>query len=117
MSCSSDNCYTGLATQAFNYWTANGAETEDAYPYTSGDDSIPPCQYNKADVVVYPKNWSYVIPPCESQSCTDQNETALAYAVVSDGPVSISVDADTWFSYSGGLYTDTSCPNGVYNQV
>lgn len=95
----------------------NGAETEEAYPYTSGDDSIPPCQYNKADVVVYPKNWSYVNPPCDSQSCTNQNETALAYTIVADGPVSVSVDADSWFSYTGGLFTDTSCPNGVYNQV
>lgn len=86
----------GGATQplAFNYTEYTGLTLESDYPYRA---QTLKCQ--ERNIVPVVKNTGVVQLP-------SNDAAALLGAVATVGPVSISVDAGSWSSYGGGVYTD-----------
>jgi len=90
-----DGCNGGDLPTAFQYVQQNGQEPDSDYPYTSGGGDTGRCKYNKNDVVAKISGFQYA-----TQS---RNETAMQAAMVTKGPLSICVDAETWQFYTGGV--------------
>ena len=74
--------------------------TEDDYPYTAIDGS---CKFQKDKGVCQVKGWY--------RPTTTQNEDELAEKLVSDGVVSVAIDASPWSFqlYTSGIYDEPSC--------
>jgi len=90
-----DGCNGGDLPTAFAYVQQYGQEDNTHYPYTSGGGDTGQCKYNKNYVVSKISGFKYA-----TQS---RNETAMQVAMVSNGPLSICVDAETWQFYTGGI--------------
>uniref|UniRef100_UPI00398ECF69 procathepsin L-like n=1 Tax=Pristiophorus japonicus TaxID=55135 RepID=UPI00398ECF69 len=99
-------CNGGLMEHAFNYVKLNGGiDTENYYPYTASEGT---CNYN---------------PKYSATSCHDYrfsakgDETALAEAVATVGPISIAIDAkhSSFQFYRSGVYYEPNCNNFVIN--
>ena len=72
-----------------------GIETEKSYPYVSGNRVVPPCEFNKSEVV------GKVI----DYRALSSNEDALAKWLVKNGPISVGIDAHHWLKhYNSGIY-------------
>jgi len=102
-------CDGGWPLTAYQYIQAKGQETDDDYPYYSGTSgSAGTCAYTASKVAAKlvpgpTQPWIYGVPPC-NDSCTKQDENALAAAVYNMGPLSVCVDAtDDWQDYTGGI--------------
>jgi len=92
-----DGCNGGDLPTAFGYVQQNGQETDQSYPYTSGNGNTGTCQYDASLVVVNIKGFAY--------ATTNGNETAMQVAMQSKGPLSVCVDASTWQYYTSGIIT------------
>jgi len=97
-------CNGGDTISAYQYIEqAGGLETENAYPYTSGGGDTGTCQLpTNPQFVINVLNYSYATPPC-SDDCNSQNETKLQESLVTQGPISICVNAEPWQTYTGGV--------------
>jgi len=97
-------CMGGVMDRAFNYIIdVGGIESEDDYPYVSGDGSNPSCLFDESLIAATLSNWVDVTPG---------DEAALQEAVATVGPVSVAIDASlaSFHSYGGvGVYYDASC--------
>eukprot|EP00047_Mylnosiga_fluctuans_P001529 m.220761 g.220761 ORF g.220761 m.220761 type:complete len:360 (-) comp10445_c0_seq1:44-1123(-) len=84
--------YTYLAS-------CGGQTTEKLYPYTARDGA---CKFDKTTT-----------PPAVAISgyvkIDENNYTAVMNAIANIGPIAISVEADTWFSYSSGILPASGC--------
>jgi len=90
---SDDGCGGGDPPTAYQYvMSAGGLEAYVDYPYT-GENGY--CQFNSGDVVAKISGWNYA-----TQS---GNENNMASYLVSNGPLSICVDAESWQYYNGGI--------------
>jgi len=93
-------CEGSIAEIAFDYIAKNGGQTKESnYPYTARDG---PCQYNPTKTPPAATVEGYVKLP-------ENNYTALLNAIATIGPIAISVEADTWSLYGGGIFPATSC--------
>jgi len=95
-----DGCNGGLMDQAFQYIKDNGGiDTEKSYPYQAKDEK---CRFKKADIAATCAGYTDI---------PTGNETALAYAVATIGPISVAIDAshDSFQLYKGGVYNEPSC--------
>ena len=93
-------CNGGLMDNAFHYVMDNGLCSESAYPYTSGQSSATgTC-----------KSCQSVVSIIGCADVTPNNQVALKEAV-SNGPVSIAIQADSkiFQSYTSGIITGPSC--------
>jgi len=107
-------CNGGDTVSAYTYVKANGLETEEAYPYKSGETgSNGACKYNSGDVVAKITGFEYATPPCTG-ACNTQNETKLAESLTG-APISICVYAESWQFYSSGILK-SNCPK-AYDQL
>jgi C1A family cysteine protease len=99
-------CNGGDLPTAFDYVTkAGGIDTESDYPDSSASSGrTGKCQSFSKKVKV--TGWKYAIPPCDSGACTSQKESDMMAALNTYGPLSVCVNAESWDSYSGGIYTD-----------
>jgi len=94
-----DGCNGGDPPTAYQYViSAGGLETYADYPYTGQDGQ---CQFVKSKVAQSISSWQYV-----TQS---QNENQMQQFTYAKGPPSVLVDASTWDSYNGGIYTSSNC--------
>ena len=93
-------CNGGLMDNAFHYVMDNGLCSEIAYPYTSG-------QSGAAGTC---KSCQSVVSIIGCSDVTPNNQVALKEAV-SNGPVSIAIQADSkiFQSYTSGIITGPSC--------
>jgi C1A family cysteine protease len=93
---------------AFNYAIDNGMCTEDSYAYTSGTTQTGGSCQTCSDVVH--------VKQCFDVKTNDQ--LALKEAV-SNGPVSIAIEADTRYfqSYSSGVLTSSTCGTNLDHGV
>lgn len=53
-------------------------------------------------------SYGFAVPECAAGACAAQNLTALA-ARLSDSPISVCVNAETWDDYTGGVLTAAAC--------
>jgi cathepsin F/cysteine peptidase B len=92
-------CQGGLPTNAFQWLiSAQSGQivTEGTYPYVSGDGYAPPCALGGQTVGAQIAGFRYVT----------QAEGSMINWLVTYGPISIGVDAETWQTYGGGVMTD-----------
>jgi C1A family cysteine protease len=97
-------CNGGDLPTAFAYVKSKGLELDETYPYTSGGGDSGVCKYKSQSVVARIKGWAY--------ATTKANETAMQAAMVTNGPLSICVDASTWQFYQSGVITH-DCSNDL----
>jgi len=96
---SDDGCNGGDPPTAYAYViSAGGLESLADYPYTAEDGY---CEFDASKIARSISSWEYV-----TQS---QNEQQMQQFTYSDGPPSVCVDASTWDSYNGGVYTSSNC--------
>jgi len=96
---SDDGCNGGDPPTAYQYVIgAGGLETFANYPYTAQDGQ---CQFQASLIAQSISSWQYV-----TQS---QNEQQMQQFTYSTGPPSVCVDASSWDSYNGGVYTSSDC--------
>ncbi|XP_029819735.1 cathepsin L1-like [Manacus vitellinus] len=94
-------CCGGHMEQAFQYVRDNGGlNSERVYPYVGTDNSR--CRYNPRDKAANCSGFMRVAPG---------SEEALAQAVATVGPVSVSVDASSFRFYKSGLF---GCGSGSW---
>jgi len=95
-----EGCNGGLMDQAFEYIIKNkGIDTEASYPYVGVDEK---CTFKAANVGATISSY---------QDIPTGNETALALAVQTVGPVSVAIDASgmSFQFYKSGVYYDVFC--------
>jgi len=88
-------CSGGWPYQAFTYLgSVGGQESEAAYPYTSGTTGqTGSCKFDGSQIVARSKAYQTI----------SGGETGLETALNSNGPPSVCVAAEDWFSYTGGV--------------
>jgi C1A family cysteine protease len=102
----SEGCNGGESDEAFQYAAKYGMMNESDYVYTAVDQN---CSYNDTLVVVTPSNGTHI---------ATNSAQALKEAIF-DGPVSVSIEADTipFQFYSGGIFNDPTCGNDLDHAV
>ncbi|XP_018577102.1 cathepsin L-like proteinase [Anoplophora glabripennis] len=98
-------CNGGTVDYSFDYVIDNGIESESDYPFQGVDGS---CSYSQSRSALQIS--SYVC-------LTYDSESELQSAVGTIGPISVSLDADGYQFYSGGVYDDSSCTWNVNHGV
>jgi C1A family cysteine protease len=98
----SSGCNGGWMDYAFEYLESNGFCTEEQYPYTARDGT---CSDSKCSSG--PTEKAFIDIPAK-------NEDSLLKEL-SNGPVSVAVDASTWSFYAGGIMS--SCGSGLNHGV
>ena len=94
-------CNGGNTETAFEYVEkAGGLQSDADYPYTSYYDVTGTCVSNSSEYIVTVSDY-YLI----------DGETDMASYVLSTGPLSICLSAETWSTYTSGILT--TCPNEV----
>lgn len=93
-------CNGGEMDFVFKYLEKYGFETESSYPYVPRDQL---CSYDKSKVIGKVKSFVDVPPGVDS----------FKRALVTHGPLAISMDASAWSFqlYHGGIYTNKECSN------
>jgi len=90
-----EGCNGGDTPTAYQYViAAGGQDSESAYPYEGEDQS---CQFKPAAVVAKIQDWTYITKT--------KNETEMQAKMITQGPLSICVDAASWQFYYGGVIT------------
>jgi len=85
-------CEGGWTQHAYEYIIgAGGIDSYASYPYTAKDGK---CDVKKADIRAKVKSWGYV---------GKSNEGVMRSHIISNGPLSVCVDASSWQFYSGGV--------------
>ena len=91
-------CEGSVAEVAYDYIVSNGGMTlESNYPYKGRDMT---CTFKAGSAAV--SCTGYVKLP-------ENNYTALMNAIATIGPIAISVEADTWSFYGGGIFAANKC--------
>lgn len=91
-------CNGGLMDNAFG-WLLNSTKgwiaTDASYPYVSGSGNVPSCtttSTNGAQII------SYINLP--------QDESQMGAWMLTNGPISIAIDATSWQTYTGGILSN-----------
>jgi len=94
-------CGGGWPYLAYDYVKSQGGiDSYSSYPYTAEGGNSGSCQYNKANVVAKVTGYSSV-----------SGETGLYKTASTHGPVSVCVDASSWYAYQSGVLT--TCTSNV----
>jgi len=103
----SSGCDGGLAVWAYDYVKkVGGIELESDYPYSASSGTSGSCKAASAKFKIGVSGYS---------TFTRGDESSIANYVKSTGPVSVSVDATTWNSYTGGVMS--SCGQSTNHAV
>jgi len=103
-SCDTDvnGCSGGDPQPALDYVKkAGGIDLQSDYPDTSPKNGATGnCSWNgKKAAVVH--SWRYAVPNCDSGSCSNQDENAVAAAIAKYGPLTICLNAGPWNNSQG----------------
>mmetsp|Transcript_1478 Transcript_1478/g.1620 ORF Transcript_1478/g.1620 Transcript_1478/m.1620 type:complete len:322 (-) Transcript_1478:33-998(-) len=95
-------CGGGLANLAYDWLVANSFCSETSYPYEAADLSCrkSACEGKATD---------------SGSGLVTSGEKGILSKIQNDGPVSVSVDASTWHSYTGGILS--SCTMNTNHAV
>jgi len=92
-------CNGGYPDKVYEYIIQTGGlESAKSYPYRGVPGT---CRFQQSLVVASISSWFYVT--------TKNNETEIQEYVYTKGPPSACVDAETWSSYNGGVFTSKNC--------
>ncbi|CBK24846.2 uncharacterized protein [Blastocystis hominis] len=102
----SSGCGGGWMTYAFEYAMKKGMCKEEDYPYHAVDED---CKDDKCTPVVFPKGYEEV----------PMYDGAALKQAVSQGPVSVAVEADSivFQMYTGGVIDSTACGTSLNHGV
>jgi len=93
-------CSGATPEVGYDYLASCGGQTKESlYPYTARDG---PCKFDKTRTPPAVSVTGYV-------KIEENNYTAVMNAIALVGPIAISVEADTWFSYSRGVLPASGC--------
>jgi len=96
-------CNGGLQENAFDYIIRTGGiQSEDDYPYTSELGITAPCQVDSKKFVANMKAWAQV-------SDSPDGESKIAPYLVSNGPVTIGINANPMQDYVRGIDDPNFC--------
>jgi len=104
-------CNGGWIDNGLYYIQINGGiDSEESYPYTSGNGRTGACAYDSANSVGREKDCGYPKKGDENQ---------LTQAIADIGPVGVAINASgSGFQlYSGGVYTNSRCGTSVNHAV
>jgi len=101
-------CNGGDLPTCFDFVKVDGLEKEASYPYRARDGQ---CEANKGLAYVHIAGWKYVIAP------SDHNENTMANFVAANSPISITVDAQVWSFYRGGVLLASQCGYSIDHAV
>ena len=110
LDCSGDygnhGCNGGLPDRAFEYVMDNGICTEDQVPYSASEQSCQTCSSSSDNKIDH----------CVDVTPLNQNDLKLA---VSNGPVSVAIEADTeiFQHYKGGIISSDKCGTSLDHAV
>ena len=90
----------------FEYAQENGAELEDAYAYTAATGTCHEADYSKAATI---EGWGVLPENCD-------NDMLMSY-LLEFGPIAVSVDAEPWAYYGGGVMDFASCGSTIDHAV
>jgi hypothetical protein len=112
----SEGCDGGYPFSAIDWIAANGSDTEESYPYVSGDGTTRQCNTSSAHVLSAVNVSGFYVVPTNASAGT--GEDAMADWTAAYSPLSILVDAMTqlWWPYIGGVMTgccDTAVDHAV----
>jgi len=94
----SQGCGGGWTYWAFEYLlTAGGQELESDYPYTAVNGN---CAFDQSKIAATIANYTFATVPCESGPCPAQDDLLKA-KLLSTGPLSVCVDAESWSDWTG----------------
>lgn len=104
VACDSDNygCSGGYLSNAWNYLASTGAVSDQCFPYSSGDGSVPQCSAGKCQTAEA-KNDKF---KCKKGSVVEMTTPdQIRSEVMTNGPVEtqFTVYAD-FYNYKGGIY-------------
>jgi len=105
---SDDGCDGGDTTTAYQYVKkAGGLDSAKDYPDKSSTTGRTGKCKKKTEVDAKVSGFSYAVKPCDSGACKNQDESGLAVALASKGPISICVNAagNGWQNYMRGIYS------------
>ena len=101
-----NGCISGKIEQAYDYLLSNGLEQSNNYPHSSYFSINQRCSQDSSLSVV--KLGGYY-------NLLKGNEACMANYVQKIGPITVCVSASlSWYSYSGGVMTLSSCPATNY---
>jgi len=94
-------CNGGDPPTAYQFIIQEGGLEDDSdYPYTAQDGT---CNFQANLVKVKISNWKY--------ATQNSDETTMQRNLVSWGPLSICVGAESWQDYTGGVLMASDCSN------
>lgn len=97
-----NGCNGGNIEQAYNYLLTSGLEQSNNYPFTSYFGSTARCSYD-SNLAVAKLSGHY--------NFLTGNEACMAHYVQTSGPITVCLSTSiSWFTYSGGVMTLSSCP-------
>nr|XP_046248667.1 procathepsin L [Scatophagus argus] len=102
-------CSGAWMANAYDYVISNGLQSTSTYPYTSADTQ--PCYYDSRLAVAHIRDYRFI---------PKGDEQALADAVATIGPITVTIDADhsSFLFYSSGIYNEPNCnPNNLSHAV
>eukprot|EP00998_Keelungia_sp_KM082_P007536 NODE_3731_length_858_cov_104.875513_g3708_i0.p2 GENE.NODE_3731_length_858_cov_104.875513_g3708_i0~~NODE_3731_length_858_cov_104.875513_g3708_i0.p2 ORF type:complete len:269 (+),score=56.85 NODE_3731_length_858_cov_104.875513_g3708_i0:35-841(+) len=94
-------CAGAIAELAFDFVSKNGMATEWTYSYTSGGGDSGTCKFNKTTTPP-------VVTVTGFEKLPNNSYDALMTAVATKGPIAISVQANVWKDYEGGVFAGCS---------
>lgn len=109
----SGGCEGATVNLALNY-TQNVAGLKEIWtnPYRSGTSETPECPYNTSQ-----KARRRSVAAVTDYENVPRNDPAGLLSAVLTGPVSISVDASTWWMYGGGIFDGCNTKNPDINHA
>lgn len=103
-----NGCNGGSTLFGFDYLLTHGLESESDYPYTSGTTKVDGvCQIDPSEEV---------IESAGEGSLFDGEDEMTKYALT-QGPVSIAVDASKWSTYVSGIFPSEQCDGQIDHAV
>merc|ERR1711939_767972 len=105
---SDEGCNGGDTVTAYKYVEkAGGLDSASDYPDTSHRTGKTGKCKKKTEVDAKVTGFSYAVKPCQKGQCKNQDETGLAAALATKGPISICVNAggNGWQNYKRGVYS------------
>lgn len=101
-----EQCYIGTYRIAYDHIRRNGGiETEQSYPYVGEKTQ---CTYNS-------NNWGANVRGHVRIACG--NETALAHALATVGPVTVAINAELMYHYKSGVFSNPKCSQQMNHEI